>query len=263
MKPIILFRQDKENFKEFATAKKHFEIVESRSKIPSDALIFPRYSALPYFKEMEEDVKNHGSRLINGIREFRYIETFEYYHDIEEHTFKTWFEQHLLDDKDAPFVVKGATNSKKGWWKDKMFAENKRVAILTALELRADALIGQQDIIFRKFEKLKTFEIGVQGLPITNEHRCFFYKNRLLSHGYYWSQADKPELGNLSKEGLALAQNVADIISLRNNFFVIDVAEKENGEWIVVECNAGEMSGTSLCDLDELYGNLAREVKND
>ncbi len=265
MKPIILFRADSENHKEFFTAKKYFDITKQRNAIPDNSLVIARYSCLPYFKELEEDLKIKSSKLIDDHNQFNYIANFEYYWDIEPYTFKTYFHGEDIPDDHGPLVVKGVTNSKKGWWKEKMFAENKRVAILTAIDLRADALIGQQDIIFRKYEKLKTYETLISGLPVTEEYRFFFYKDKELSRGYYWQNAEDKIIQerNIAPEGIELAHKVAKIVSENVNFFVVDVAQKESGEWIVVELNHGMMSGLSMCDADELYSNLKKYMIED
>lgn len=261
MKPIILFRPDRENFEEEISIKKYFDYSKIRSKIPPNSLVIPRYSCLPYYKELEEDVNTLGSKLINTHKQFKYIEQFEYYNDIKNYTFQTWFNQYELPDN-TQFVVKGVTNSRKHLWNQCMFAQNKQAAIMNALSLREDSMIGQQDIIFRKYEKLVTYEIGINGLAFTNEWRFFFYKDIELCHGYYWSNADEPNKGNLTKEGINLAHKVANIIKNHNNFFVIDIAEKQSGEWIVVELNAGEMSGLSFNDPNNLYSNLSLIINN-
>jgi hypothetical protein len=116
MNPIILFRSDRENFKEEDSIKKYFEYYKTRSKIPQNYLVIPRYSCLPYYKELEEDVKILGSKLINTYTEFNYIANFKnYYDDIKEYTFETWYNQHELPDNTA-FVTKGTTNGKKSHW---------------------------------------------------------------------------------------------------------------------------------------------------
>lgn len=262
MKPIILFRADSETQNEFFVAQKYFEVTKNRNSIPADRLVIGRYSTLPYFRELEEDVRLAGSKLIDSYSKFNYIASFDYYHDIEPYTFKTWFEPHLIPNDSGPLVVKGTTNSKKGWWKDKMFAENKQVAILTAIALREDSLFQNQEIIFRKYEKLKTYELLLNNLPITDEYRFFFYKKTELCHGYYWSNAEDIT-HKCTQAGIDLAHKIAEIISDHCNFFVVDVAQKENGEWIVVELNHGTMSELSMCDPDELYGNLAKAIKDE
>jgi hypothetical protein len=60
-----------------------------------------------------------------------------------------------------------------------------------------------------------------------------------------------------------LAHKVAAIVSENCNFFVVDVAQKDDGGWVVVELNHGTMSGLSACDPEELYKNLAKAIEED
>jgi len=259
MNPVILFRPDIHVESEFNCVKDFFDVYVTRAKIPKDKLIFPRYSALPFYKELEEDVLTLGSSLINSNSQFQWIANFEYYDVLKDYTFKTYFDpQYLPDDKS--FVVKGKTNSRKHQWDTHCFAKDKRSAVEIYCDLKNDGLIGYQDIIFREYEPLVTFDTLVSGLPVTNEFRFFFYKNIELCHGYYWSNAEYPEKGKLDDRALKMVKDVANIVCDYNNFFVIDIAQKVNGEWIVVELNAGEMSGLSLCNPIELYGNLKKNI---
>lgn len=41
----------------------------------------------------------------------------------------------------------------------------------------------------------------------------------------------------------------------------MDIAQKEDGGWVVVELNDGSMSGLSCIDPDELYNNLLKEIQ--
>lgn len=52
----ILFRQTLAEENEFETAKKHFEVIDSRSLVKPGDKIICRYSALPYYEELEKDV---------------------------------------------------------------------------------------------------------------------------------------------------------------------------------------------------------------
>jgi hypothetical protein len=44
------------------------------------------------------------------------------------------------------------------------------------------------------------------------------------------------------------------------NFFTLDLAETETGEWILIEVNDGQASVPSEHDLDELDANLRRAL---
>lgn len=105
-----------------------------------------------------------------------------------------------------------------------------------------------------------TYEYLINGLPVTNEYRFFVHHGEILSYGYYWSCAEDINK-TISQEGIDLVKKVANIVKFANNFTVIDVAQKSTGDWIIVELNAGEMSGLSLNDPDTLYRNLRAQYE--
>ncbi len=252
----ILFRSDLATEEEILIAKEYFDVVEFRSE-GRDSLVFGRYSTLPYYKELEQDLTNQNSQLINSYKQYNWIANFEWYEALEPYTFKTWFNGHELKEEDAPFVVKGKTNSRKQYWDTLMYAETKKRAIEIAWELSKDALISTQGLVFRKFEKLITYETGINGLPFTKEFRFFFYKGKVLAYSYYWGIAENTEV-TLSDDGYKFAETVGKIIADYVNFYVLDIAQKETGEWVLVEINDGQMSGLSEIDPHVLYSNLKK-----
>jgi len=262
----ILYRHGYDWSLEAEAAQKYFDCIDSRMKVESGDLIIPRFSALPFFKELEDDVCLSGARLINSRLEHEYIADLgQWYTDLEEITPRTWYELHQIPD-DGPFILKGETNSLKFNWQTHMFAENKREAIEVHSRLCADSLISQQKIYIRKYVPLRRLMDGLQGLPITNEFRFFFHGTTLLSGGFYWSSHsdELKERGvNLDPAQVPerLLQRIARIVAEHATFFVVDVAETESGEWILIELNDGTMSGLSENDPDILYKNL-RKVLN-
>ncbi len=258
-KPIILFRDELATEGELEITKEYFDVVQYRSEIPHDSLVIGRYSCLPYYNELEKDVTNIGSQLINTHRQHQWIANFEYYQAIEPYTFKTWFRAVDLPDDGTQFVVKGVTNSRKNQWKDLMFATSKKRAIEIMFELQKDSLIGSQDIIFRKYEPLVTYEIGINGQPFTNEWRFFLYKEQILSYGYYWSQAYN-QFTVVDPQAIALVQKLASIVSQFVNFYVLDVGQKEDGSWVLIEINDAQQSGLSNNDPHLLYSNLVSNI---
>ena len=66
------------------------------------------------------------------------------------------------------------------------------------------------------------------------------------------------EKAELTNEGLDLAFKCANIASEHVNFFVLDIAERDEGGWILVEVNDGMMSGLSDVNPHELYSQLAK-----
>ena len=258
----ILFRQSIAEENEIAIAKKYFSVVENRVKI-NDSFVIGRYSVLPYYKELEDDLRYNRSILINSYKQHCWIANFEYYEQLKDYTFETVHEKDFYKwNYDGPMVVKGLTNSRKYQWNTHMYAKNRQDALKVASELHNDYFIGYQNLIYRKYEPLKTFEIGINDIRFTNEWRFFFYRDQEISRGYYWSTADEPELGYINQNGIDFAQKCAKICSDFVDFFALDIAEKENGEWVLVEINDGQQSGLSENDPDLLYSNL-KKVLND
>ena len=263
MNPIILFRASLAEESEISAASKYFEIQMFHSDIPADSLVFGRYSVLPFYEWVEQDLALKNCKLVNSYSQHLHIAGFKYYADIEDLTFKTWFHPSELRNSEAPFVIKGTTNSRKSNWNGNMFAKTKEDAIRQGCDLQEDSLIGQQEIIYRKYIPLETFEIGVNGLPFSNEWRVFVYKDTILSYAYYWSNAERAaELNAAGPQAgfIEFANTVIDRLKDKLNFYVIDIARTAFGSWILVEVNDAQMSGLSMNDPNVLYFNLKNAI---
>jgi len=236
-------------------------------QIKSDDLVIGRYSVLPFYKELEDDIKSVNAKLINTYKQHKYVADCKNWAvDLDGLTPKTWTRLEDLPE-DGPFVLKGETNSKKFLWKSHMFAEDKKRAIEIHSLLCADSLIGEQDIIIRQYIPLHTYMIGLQDLPITKEFRFFILNGRVISSGYYWSshvEEIKEKLGKIpSSQEVPIEFMAKAINSIKSNinFFTIDVAQTESGEWIVIELNDGQMSGLSENNPEVLYANLYNNLR--
>lgn len=251
----VLFRKDLSTENEFKICSEFFSTVEYRSDIKSNSLILGRYSVLPFYNELEYDIKNKNSNLINSHEQHNYIANFNYYEDVKKYTFPTIFDQTKLPD-DWSFIVKGTTNSRKFSWNSLMYAETKRDAIEIACQLKADSLISQQEIIFRKYVPLETFEIGINNMPITNEWRFFYLGEKIIDYGFYWSILDNFSNLSFEKNMLTFANKIAKIVSKKVNFFVLDIAKTVSGKYILVEINDAQMSGLSTINPLSFYEKL-------
>ena len=268
MRNIILYRDGDDWKDEVKAAQTHFPITNSRMEIKAGDLVIPRFSALPFYKEQEFDINYVGAKLINSYSEHRYIaDLMNWYEDLKDYTPKTYTRLQDLPEK-GPFILKGETNSKKYNWKTHMFAEDKRAAIEVEGRLHTDSLITYQNIYIREYVPLKTFMIGLQGLPITNEFRFFCYKDKILSGGYYWSshvidleeKGIKPHPNEVPRNFL---EKIMSVVKNNVNAYVIDIAETQCGEWIVVELNDLSMAGVSENDPNIMYGNLKKALENE
>lgn len=255
----LLFRRDSDNREEFEISRDYFHVVENRTDC-RNSLVVGRYSVLPFYKELEYDLNNQGCLLLNSYKQHKWIANFEWYDQLSQFTFPTYTDSNFYKARESEYVVKGRTNSRKHQWNRKMFGKNKRAALEIAGEIAADDLIGPQGIIYREYVPLKTFGTGLNGIRFTNEWRCFYYRDQLISHGYYWSMAGEEisAQARITPDAFSLLKNVSEIAQNYCEFYVLDIAEKESGGWILVEVNDGQMSGLSNISPDEFYRNLRK-----
>lgn len=258
---VIYYRDDFDWRQESDIAKKYFPVVPCRTAVKPGQLVIPRFSALPFYKELEMDVEYIGAKLINTYSQHRYIaDLMNWYEDLKDYTPKTWEKVEYIPDE-GPFVLKGETNSKKFLWKTHMFARDRMEAIDVFSRLSNDGLIGDQKIYVREYVPLKTYMVSIQDLPITKEFRVFCYNKEVLSIGYYWANhiEDLNDMGimpDVNDIDMGFLGKVMDIVSSNVDFYVVDIAETASGEWVVIELNDGSMSGLSCNDPDELYSRL-------
>jgi hypothetical protein len=254
--PVLLVRRELMSNYEFQFATRHFRVEESRV-LCRDALVIGRYSVLPHYQELERDLALLGSRLVNTWEQHHWVASFAYYEAVREFTPESWTEENIHEcQHPGPFVVKGKMKSRKWQWKSLMFAPTKRDALRLGERLKDDAEIGEQGIVYRRYVPLRSFGAGKDGLPQTNEWRFFYLGTRRLSYAYYWSGSDFLDRAAIPGDAVMLADQIAAIVANFVPFFVLDLAETEAGQWILIEVNDGQQSVPSEHDLDELYGNL-------
>jgi len=274
--PIVLMRASLAEDEELQCARKYLPVVENRSKCPDNSLVIGRYSVLPYYRELEEDLKTRGSRLINTYNQHLYVADMQqWYGDLKDFTPKTWFSLESFKSSwwhgkatqaeraNTSWVLKGQTNSKKQQWDTHMFAATERDVSTVYSRLCDDGLIGDQNIYIREYVPLHNFGVGIRGLPITEEYRFFVLDGNVIGSGFYWAQFPEVREEHKLDPSLVDQQFLREVISAvagRIRFFVLDVARKADGGWMVVELNDGCMSGLSEVSAETLYSNLYQRL---
>lgn len=259
----ILFRKDQYTEDEFEICRKFFHTIEFRTDAWAGYDVIGRFSVLPFYAELEQDLLRKGARLINSYSQHRYISEMQWLEHVGADTFDTWNDLANVPDSAYPIVIKGRTNSRKHQWNTHMFAETKERAIEIRGELWQDPLISPQRLVYRRFVPLETYEIGIAGLPFSNEWRVFYYKGHMVDYGYYWSLLDdlsKIDSDLFWREGMPFANRIAAEIAEHTNFFVLDVARDQTGRWWLVEVNDGQMSGLSMIEPENFYRRLHRVI---
>lgn len=256
----VLFRKTLGEEDEFETCKKILPTYEFRSEIPPGSLVLGRYSVLPYYQELEAELKSRGSRLINSYRQHRYIANMEWYHDLSDMTPRTWFQGEWGDLPQGQYVLKGLTNSRKFQWNTHMFAATRENVPKVAMRLMDDTMIREQGVVVRQYMRFRRTGELINGLPTVNEWRVFCLNKEVISSGRYWSDLVEESdvassLPNQARELVECALGRIDV-----PFVVVDVAELEDGGWMVVELNDGQMSGLSDNSAEQLYQGIAARL---
>lgn len=266
----LLFRRTLAEEDEFEIARKHFgdRVIESRTQIEPGDLVVGRYSVLPYYHELVVDAKQLGAEMLTSYRQHCYVADLrEWYQDLEHLTPKTWFSlaEAVASSWPGPFVLKGATNSRKNLWRTHMYAEDKESMRAVYFRLMDDSMISDQGVYIREYEPLVQYGLSLSGIPVSKEFRFFVLKEKVIARGFYWSsQLDLfedgkiPDVNEVPEEFI---QEVIDAVGNSIDFWVFDAAQRIDGAWRVVELNDGQMSGLSCCSADDLYRGLA-ELKD-
>lgn len=262
--PVIYFRRSLAEDEEKEAAAKYFQVVERRTAVPYGSLVIPRYSALPYNEELVEDIKSRDCTLINSHREHVYIAGLRnWYYHLGELTPRTWFAMDQLPEE-GPFVLKGATNSKKHQWSTHMYAKDKKEAMEVFLRLSQDGWVGVQPIYAREYIPLRQLcePITSNSPPVCEEYRFFILDGQVIGSGFYWSTYvdDIDEEVNPSFVPESFLTTVIQLIQPHIRFWVVDVARTAEGEWIVIELNDGAQSGLSAIDPEDFYKQLAKRL---
>ena len=76
---MILFRKDRDTEEEFEIAKSIWgaELVEYRTQLLARRKCICRYSALPYYQELEKELKLRDIEMVNSFREHKYIAEYD------------------------------------------------------------------------------------------------------------------------------------------------------------------------------------------
>ena len=135
---------------------------------------------------------------------------------------------------------------------------------LTALlaRYRADSILHWQPVVLREHLSLRRVrDAAPGGLPAAFEFRTFWWRNRLLAAGPYWSTDPGFHWTDREREqGLAVAREAAQALDVP--FLVVDIAQDVDRRWWVIECNDGQESGLAGCSPLQLWQSLV-EVRRD
>ena len=263
MELVIYYRPSLFGEEEYeAASKAGFKLTSLISDLRPNQVVIPRYTTLPFVEDVYAEFENIGCHVVNSLRQHKVMaDIFTWVKILRELTPKTYGQYDMVNLPEGAYVLKGATNSKKSYWNTHMFAPTKKDVSRIFANLVDDSLIGNQEIAIREFIPLRTLGEGINGLPISREFRYFFLGDKLVAKGFYWQNYvdDVDQQLVKHREFYSYKQFINKVsfrLSQYLNFYCVDVAQTEKGDWIVIEVNDGTMAGLSCIDPEEFYARL-------
>ncbi len=148
---------------------------------------------------------------------------------------------------DSSVIIKDFVSSQKHSWREACFipsgndiiAATTIVATFIGMQKEVDGIQG--GVVLREFVPLRFIGIHPKSqMPLSQEFRIFVFRGKVISLSQYW------EYGNYAESCPpdTLIKNIADTViqKIGSNFFTIDLAQKEDGDWICIEVGDGQVS---------------------
>ena len=164
--------------------------------------------------------------------------------------------QLLISFESKPLIVKDYVKSRKHEWEEACFIPNAS-DIRRAMQVINNFISRQENdlaggIVLREYLSLKMLGCHEKShMPIANEIRVFCIRHKPFAYIQYWSGA---ELHATSE----CQDLISSCLNLDSNFYTIDLAQQENGEWIVIEVGDGQVSGLQDYNVASFYDGLHR-----
>lgn len=226
----------------------------------------------PVYELFYHGLKDKGYNLINNPKEYLGCHHISnWYPVIKEFTPKTVIVhsdnvREILDAArtfgDSSIIIKDFVSSQKHNWKEACFIPSgnnvmgaaRVIATFLAMQKEVDGVQG--GVVLREFIPLRS--IGTHpksGMPLSQEFRAFVLNGKIISQSKYW------EFGNYAEEipPLSLLPKIVTKIykCIGSRFFTVDLAQKDNGEWICIEVGDGQVSSLpELGNKKEFYSRL-------
>lgn len=220
-----------------------------------------------------EALAERNINLINSPSEYKHCHYLpESYSLIENHTPATVFVKQDSDFNfdeiveqlevfgDKPLILKDFVKSRKHEWSEACFiptASNREAVervVKKFFELQGDDF--NEGLVFREFIEFQSLATHSKSqMPLTKEFRLFFLDGELLGCFEYWDEGDYS--GNRPPENI-----FADIAKqIKSQFFTMDIAQRINGEWLIVELDDGQVAGLpDNADITKFYKALQNKL---
>jgi hypothetical protein len=106
------------------------------------------------------------------------------------------------------------------------------------LHLQGADFVG--GLVFREYVDLKLLNSEPNsGRPLAHEYRIFFLHGQPILTVRYW---DMPDDGESADPKPPVQRFVPIARRVNSHFFTMDIAQRDNGEWIIIELGDGQVA---------------------
>jgi ATP-grasp domain, R2K clade family 3 len=221
-----------------------------------------RFGAVENYEELYGNLLECGVRLIHSPEMYQACSDLPtWYPRLAGLTPQSWWFDVAPDAETAgslagwPLFLKGSRQTSR---------HNAKLSIVrTPAEYTAaissfskDKMLHWQQIVIRRFERLRPLvaEMG-ERIPASFEFRTFWWRGALVGAGPYFAAFTKYDWNETEKR---VALDLAEDAARRSEviFVVVDVAQREDGSWIVIEINDAQESGYTGIQPLTLWQNI-------
>jgi glutathione synthase/RimK-type ligase-like ATP-grasp enzyme len=218
---------------------------------------------LERYNDLYQAAKSRNIFLPNTPEEHQRIQEFDHgYAFLQGITPKTAFVRSesecaaAIEAVGLPVFVKGAVQSRKSrGWKACVAQTEAGLKALVRVLLELDGR-SRGRVMVRELVELRHVRYAAGDFPVGREYRVFLWQNNIVGMGYYWD--DNDELSPLTPTEEVLVRQLAQTASSRLQvpFVAVDIGQKTDGEWIVIETGDPQFSGLSQINVLSLWNNL-------
>jgi hypothetical protein len=217
---------------------------------PETLTAIGRFGAIDHYPDVYNALQREGISLIHTSEQHRLAsELTAWYPLLEDVTprtmcFETPPEASTIEKHFSyPVFIKGSRQTSRH--KAALSIIRSRAEYELAREhYKNNPILHWQSFVCREFVPLRPVPVRQTSdkIPPSFEFRTFWWRGQCVGHGAYWADFASYIWTEAEKvAALRVARKAAERLELP--FVVIDVAQTEKGDWIVIECNDAQESG--------------------
>jgi hypothetical protein len=245
-----------------------------KSALVPELVIYRGWMLTPgNYSQLYEALREKGLHLINTPAAYKHCHHFpESYPVIEGQTPASVFVpldasfgiegvmRVLAPFGDRPMILKDYVKSRKHEWEEACYIpaasdrESVERVVNRFLDLQGEDV--NEGLVFREYVSFQPLAShSKSGMPLTKEFRLFFLDGELLYSLEYWEEGDY--------SGVSPPANLFSDVAheVQSRFFTMDVAQRLDGEWMIVELGDAQVAGLpDNADVDKFYAALRESV---